>query len=502
MMKMLIGEQWVDSGDGAAIKVTDPATNEFIDTIPMATKEDIETALANSKKGLNEWKRIPLAEREEIYNRFFAMLQEHKRDIIETLMRESGSSIRNALFQFQGVTDIFKGYLETAKRYSGHILVPGTEGGHNGNTSKDLQMVIYEPVGTVLAIVPFNAPLMLFSYKVAPALSAGNAVIVKPPTSNPLALMKVVSLLREAGVPGNALQVITGSGSTVGNYLVSDPRINAITLTGSTEVGISIAESAAKRLTPCGLELGGNDPFIVLEDVESVRAAAELAAFWRMNSAGQVCIAPKRFIVQNSVKKEFTETVLSAVDNIEMGYDRDISAEVSKYIDADFADFKPGKMTMNCLISEKAAITIEEQVNKTISQGAKLLRGGKRKGAFYTPTVLTDVTPDMDIARDMEIFGPVLPIIGFDTLEEAIRIANGSCFGLSGCVMTRDWKKGMRVAQEVETGQIVVNGVGTYRNMMQPFGGYKMSGLGSHEGFVTLGEMVQEKVVIFKEFLS
>jgi succinate-semialdehyde dehydrogenase/glutarate-semialdehyde dehydrogenase len=362
-------------------------------------------------------------------------------------------------------------------------------------------MVVYEPIGTVLAIVPFNAPLMLFSYKVAPALAAGNAVIVKPPTSNPLALLKVASLLLEAGVPGDALQVITGNGSIVGDCLVKDPRIDAVTLTGSTEVGVEIAGILAKRLAPCALELGGNDPFIVLEDAYDVEEAARLAAFWRFNSSGQICISPKRFIVQNSIKERFTRAVLNFVDSIEMGYDYDVRAEVAKYIDTPFSDFKPGKMVMNCLISEKAAKTVESQINRTIEQGAKLLRGGKRRGAFIEPTVLDGVTADMDVARDMEIFGPVFPIIGVDTVDEAINIANGSCFGLSGCVMTNDWKKGMRVASEIESGEVIVNGTTTYRNMMQPFGGYKMSGLGSREGFFTLGEVVQEKVIIFKGFL-
>lgn len=501
-MDMLIGERGVQAKSGAVLEVTNPATNELIDTIPLAGKEDIEQALANSKKGLREWRAVPLVEKEQIFRRFYDLLEENKRDIIETLLRESGSSIRNGLFQFKGVGEVFRGYLETAKRHDGKLLVPGTEDGHDGNTAGDLQMVLYEPVGTVLAIVPFNAPLMLFSYKVAPALAAGNAVIVKPPTSNPLALIKVAVLLRKAGVPGNALQVVTGTGSLVGKHLVNDPRIDAITLTGSTGVGVEIACSMAKRLAPCSLELGGNDPFIVLDDVEDVREAARLAAFWRMNSAGQVCIAPKRFIVHNAVREAFTNEALRFVDDIEMGYDRDIVAEVNAYLSTPFSDFKPGKMVMNCLISEKAAREVEDQVRQTLAQGAKLLRGGKRRGAFYQPTVLGDVTAAMDIAGDMEVFGPVMPIIGVDSAEEAIEVANHCCYGLSGCVMTRDWKKGMWVAQQVEAGQMVINGPTMYRNMMQPFGGHKMSGLGSPEGFVTLGDMVKEKVVILKNFLS
>jgi acyl-CoA reductase-like NAD-dependent aldehyde dehydrogenase len=216
-MKMLISGRKLDARDGGTIEVTNPVTNEFIDTIPMATKEDIEVALSCSKEGLKKWRAVALKDKEKIYEKFFILLKQHKREIIETLMRESGNSIRNALLQFQVIPELFRGYLETAKRYDGRILVPGTEDGNDGKTAQDLQMVWYEPIGTVLAIVPFNLPLMLSAYKIAPALSAGNAVIVKPPTSNPLALIKMVELLWEAGVPGDALQVITGNGSVVGS---------------------------------------------------------------------------------------------------------------------------------------------------------------------------------------------------------------------------------------------------------------------------------------------
>lgn len=499
-MQMQIGGKNVDASDGKAIEVTNPITGEVVDTIPSATKADVDKVLNASKRGLEKWRQVPLKDKEKIFEKFFDLMEDHKREILGTLMRESGSSMRNALFQWQGIPGLFKGYLETAKRYDGRILVPGTEAGHDGKTEKDLQMVVHEPIGTVLAIVPFNAPLMLFGYKVAPALAAGNAVIVKPPTSNPLALMKLISLFWEAGVPGDALQVITGSGGQIGDWLVEDSRVDAVTLTGSTEVGLHIAGIMVKRLAPCALELGGNDPFIVLEDAD-VEAAGKEAASWRMNSAGQVCIAPKRFIVHNSVKERFIKAAKEIVDGIEMGFDIDVEKELDAYVDKDFSELKPGKMMMNSLISKKAAKTVEEQIQHTVDQGAKVLTGGKRHGAFIEPTILVDVTKDMDVAKDMEIFGPVLPVIGFDTEEEAIQIVNSSCFGLSGCVMTKDWKKGMNLARKVESGGVVVNGTGTYRNMMQPFGGYKLSGQGK-EGFVTLGEVVKEKVIVMKGFLT
>lgn len=499
-MKMLINGRRVDAGDGKTIEVANPASGEVLDTIPQATVADMDEAMECSKAGQKKWAAIPLKDKEKIFDRFYQLLEEHKKEIVGIHVLESGFSVRTCLFQYQGIPPLFKGYLESAKRHNGTLLVPGTEAGHDGHTDSDLQMVVHEPLGTVLTIIPFNAPLMLFGYKVASALCAGNAVIVKPPTTNPLALVMMSELLWEAGVPGDALQVITGSGEVVGTHMVADPRINAVTLTGSTEVGVGIAQCVAKRLAPCALELGGNDPYIVCEDADFDLASQE-GINWRLNAAGQVCIAPKRFIIHNSLIERFTRLAVEKASSIEMGYGVDMRAEVEKFLSCDFNDLKPGSMKMNSLISEKAAREVEEKVNKTVEQGGRILCGGHRRGAFYEPTVIGNVTPEMDIARDMEIFGPVIPIIGFDTPEEAVRIANNSRYGLSGCVYTRDWKLGMRMAQEIQSGGVVVNGVGVYRNMMQPFGGYKMSGVG-REGFWTLDELTQKKVVILKGFLN
>lgn len=498
-MKMLINGKKADARDGRTIPVTNPADGEILDTIPMAGKEDMDEALECSKKGFETWKAMSLMQKEKIFEKFYDLLEQNKREIVGIHVLESGFSVRTCLFQYQGVPDLFKGYLESAKRFNGSILVPGTEAGHDGKTEKDLQMVVHEPLGTVLTIIPFNAPLMLFAYKVASALCAGNAVIVKPPTTNPLALIRITELLWEAGVPGDTLQLITGNGELVGSYMAADPRIHAVTLTGSTEVGVEIAKTVAKRLAPCALELGGNDPYIVCEDADFALASRE-GINWRFNAAGQVCIAPKRFIVHNSLIERFTQAAVAKAQSIEMGYGVDRRAEIEEFLNRDFNDLKPGTMKMNCLISEKAAMSVEEKVNHTLAQGARLLWGGRRQGAFYEPTVLGGVTRDMDVAKDLEIFGPVVPIIGFDTPEEAVEIANASRYGLSGCVYTRDWQLGMKMAREIASGGVVVNGVGVYRNMMQPFGGYKMSGVG-REGFYTLEELTQKKVIVLKGFL-
>lgn len=498
-MKMIIGGIKTDASDGKTIDVINPANGKFLDTIPMATKEDVKRAIANAKKGQREWQNIPLMEREKIIQRFVQLLEEHKREIIALCTRECGKHVGTTIFEYNQTASVFTGYIEAAKRLDGKLLVPGSEPGHDGRTASDMILVTHEPLGTVAAIVPFNAPMLLYSYKVAPALAAGNAVIVKPPTDNPLTDIKITELLLEAGVPGNTLQIVTGSGSKVGDWLVSDPDVDAVSMTGSTQVGIGIAETMAKRLAPCTLELGGNDAFIVMPDADIDKAAAS-ACGARKGNSGQICISSKRFLVHNSVKEEFTTKLLALVRDIEVNYDDHVEEMMEKCLGNTDRTNTKGEF-IGSLISEKAAKEVEAQVKHTVEQGATLAYGGTRNGAFFTPTVLTGVTKEMDVARDMEIFGPVWPIIGFDTVEEAIEIANASAYGLSGCVMTADWKLGMRVAREVQTGGMVVNGSSVYRNQMQPFGGQKMSGVGN-EGLTTLEEMTKIKNIVLKGFLG
>jgi len=497
-MQMIIGGKKTASRDGRTIDVINPANNKKLDTIPMATEEDVREAVANAKEGQKEWAAIPLMDKERVIQRFVRLLEDRKREIISICTRECGKHVATTIFEYNQTLSVFPGYIEAAKRLDGQILVPGSEPGHDGKTAQDLIMVTHEPLGTVAAIVPFNAPMLLYAYKVAPALAAGNAVIVKPPTDNPLTDILITELLLEAGVPGNALQIVTGSGSKVGDWLLRNPGVDAVSMTGSTEVGVGIAEIMAKRLAPCLLELGGNDPFIVMPDAD-IDAAAARAWGSRKGNAGQVCISSKRFIVHNSVRDAFTRKLLALVKEIEVGYDDN----VEEIMDEAFSHTDRTNATgekMGALISEKAARQVEEQVQRTLAQGARLECGGRREGAFYWPTVLSGVSKDMDVAKNMEIFGPVWPIIGFDSTEEAIEIANASDFGLSGCVMTNDWKLGMRVARMVQSGGMVVNGSSVYRNQMQPFGGQKMSGMGN-EGLTTLHEMTKIKNIVLKGFL-
>ena len=390
-----------------------------------------------------------------------------------------GKIIGEAEWEVDSVTNLFKGYSEKALHMLAHSMPIGAEGG----TESDIMFTKREPLGVVLCIVPFNFPCDLFAHKVAPALIAGNAVIVRPSRQNPMDCIRLVELLIECGVPGKAIQIVTGDRET-GTALISSPMIDAVSFTGSTAVGIKLSQAAAANLTRVFLELGGNDPFIVFEDADIDRAVEESVAS-RILNVGQTCCATKRFIVQNSVKEEYTEKLIAALGKLKMG------------------DPLDPEITLGCLISEKAAAQVVEDIDKTIAQGAKCpLRGEITDGTYMGPTVLTDVTSEMDIAVDMEVFGPVFPIIGFDTLEEAVEIANKSMYGLSGGVMSGDVRKEMKVASQMQCGGVVTNGSGLYRTPTMSFGGFKMSGAAREGISATLEEMTQSKAYVIKGALA
>lgn len=474
-MKMLIGGNKVDSIDGKTIDVYNPATGERIDTVPSASKEDMEIVLANAQKGKKIWADTPLHERCRILVRFSQLIAEHREELAQMICKDTGKSIKDARGEMARIDHSARGYAERANHLYSDVLSDAQAG-----MEHDFFVTKREPLGVVVCVVPFNFPISLYTQKVVPALAMGNAVIIKPATDNPLSVIRITELLLEAGVPGDVAQLVTGRGSLVGNYLAGSPLIDGITLTGSTEVGVSVAETCAKNLHHVHLELGGNDAMIIFEDADMETAVTEAVMARSMNT-GQTCAAPKRFIVQNSVKEQFTNMLTEKLKEVKVGDPSDDNIDVG------------------CLITEKAAVTIEEQVKHTVGQGAKVLLGGQRyERTFFPMTVLTDVTPEMDVAKDMEIFGPVWPIIGFDTEEEAVAIANSSKYGLMGGVLSNDYKKCFRVASKLECGGVVVNGNGNYRPPESPFGGVKMSGLGREGISATLEEMSQIKTYIIK----
>ena len=478
-MKMIINGKEVNASDGQVIEVVNPATGVVIDTVPAATKEDIDLAVEKALEGQKIWAKIPVHKKVEIMYTFLNYVEEDKEALAQTLSAETGKPIVEARGEIGNISIAFRAFSEKAKHLYGEVVPAGLEGGQD----KNIIMTQREPIGIIACIIPFNFPCDLFDQKIAPALLAGNAAIVKPSTDNPLTLCKLTSLLVKAGVTDGAIQIVTGRGSKVGSWLCGHKDVHAITLTGSTEVGIETAKTAAGHLAHIALELGGNDAFIVLEDGD-VDLAVEELIWGRMYNTGQVCCASKRFLVHNSRKEEFTQKAVTRISQLKQGMPSDESSQIG------------------CLISERAAIEVEQQINLTVKQGGTVVLGGKRNGAFIEPTVIKDVPKTADVAKDMEIFGPVVPIIGFDTEEEAIDIANASIFGLCGCVFTENMKTAFRVCNALECGGTVINGASFFRSFEMPFGGYKYSGIGTEGVMTTFDEVTRLKTIVLKNIIS
>lgn len=478
-MKSLVGKEWVDAKDGSVIEVKNPATNELVDTVPSLSAEEVNAAVDYAYQAQKDWEKVPVHEKCDIMMKFVELVERDKDSLAKTLSDETGKPIKEAYNEINNIKIGVPAYVGRIQHDYGNLIPRGTEKGQE-NT---IQYTIQQPLGVVVAIIPFNFPSDIFINKIPPALLMGNAAILKPASVNPLTLTKYVELLVEAGVPEGVISVVHGSGNVVGKALTSNKKVNLVTLTGSTAAGIDALTNCAAHLAHSSLELGGNDAFIICADGD-LDLAVEETVWGRLYNTGQVCCASKRFLVENSIKEEYINKMIEKIKTLKVGYPSEKDTDIG------------------CLISEEAAIEVEKQVNKTVEQGAKIVYGGRRNGAFFEPTIIDGITKDMDVAKDMEIFGPVISIIGFDKIEEAVEIANQSIYGLSGSIITRDMNKAMKVSEQMECGGFVVNGASFFRSFEQPFGGWKYSGIGNEGIMTTLREMSRTKTVILKNIIK
>lgn len=478
-MKNIIGKERLDASNNAVIEIINPATKAFIDTVPNSTIEDVDKVAKIAYNAQKVWENISMYQRGEILKRFITLVERDKLSLAKLLSDETGKPITEAIAEVSNTKVFVEAYVERAKHLYGINIPLGIEPGQE-NT---IQYTMRQPLGVVACIIPFNFPLDLFGQKVPSALIMGNAVIIKPSTYNPLTLTKYTELLIEAGVPEGVVNCIHGEGKVVGQALAAHPLIHCVSLTGSTAAGQQTMATASKTLSHVMLELGGNDAFILCEDGD-IDLAVEETVWGRLYNAGQVCCASKRFLIHNSVKNEYIQKMIDKLRTLKVGMPNDPTTRIG------------------CLINENAALKVEEQVKKTIDAGARLVYGGRRNGAFFEPTIIDNVTKDMEVAKDMEIFGPVISIIGFDNLEEAIEIANSSSFGLSSNIITNDMKKAFKAASKLEAGGVVINGASFHRSAEMPFGGWKYSGIGNEGISSTLEEMSRIKTIILKNIMK
>ena len=438
---MLIGGKHISSEDLQEVK--NPYNGEIIDTVPIAHRQTADLAIQqanNAKKDLTEMSAF------KISNKLFNVvekLRQNKKDFAELLSLEVGKPINESLVEIDRSIETLKLAAEEAKRIYGES-VP-LDAGLNGKGFFAFTQRL--PLGVVAAITPFNYPLNLTIQKIAPAIACKNTVIVKPPTEAPLTVMKFCELLDEE-FPDGVVNTVTGYGSEIGDYLVTSPEINKISFTGSVTTGMMISQKAGmKKVT---LELGGNDPMVVLKDADIDKAVKGVINGAFLN-AGQVCMGVKRIIVEDDIADEFCDKLVSETEKLIMGNPLD------------------SKTTLGTLISEKAAIQVEETVNNAVGNGAKILTGGTRDGAFYEATVVDNVNMDMDLVA-FETFGPVAPIIRVGSVQEAIDVANDTDYGLQAGVFTSD-----------------------YANV--PFGGFKNSGVGKEGIKYAVEEMTKTKLI-------
>ena len=478
-MQNIINGKFVDASDKSVLEIVNPYTGKVIDTVPNSTAKDVNKAVEYAKKAGKTWAKVPVSKKVEILKVFLNLVDENKNDLAKTLSRETGKPISQAYAEIANVRIAFEAFMEKAKHLYGNFIPAGTEAGQE----RTLQFTVREPLGVMLAIIPFNFPCDLFDQKVAPAILAGNTIIVKPPHQNPLTLIKLVKLMHDAGLPNGVVQVLTGEGVKTGEPLAKHPDVHGITFTGSTAVGKITYLNGASHLAHVALELGGNDAFIVLNDAD-IDLAVEETVWGRMYNTGQVCCASKRFIVDRTVLKEFETKLVARIKKLVVGDPSNKATDIG------------------ALVSLQACKTAVKQIEKVVEQGGEIILGGKAEGAVLMPTIITNIPKTADVAHDEEIFAPVVSIIPCDGVEEAIEIANQSSYGLCGCVFTKDMATAFDVCSRLECGGTVINGASFHRSFEMPFGGYKNSGVGTEGVMSTFDQVTRVKTITLKNILK
>ena len=478
-MRMLVAGEWCDASDGATITVLNPGTRAVIDQVPDATDADVDRAVAAAQDGRRAMQLMPAHARGAALIEAARRLDADREALARLLAEENGKPIRQTRGEVDASVRILRGFGEEAKRLFGRQVpmdaVPGAE--------RHVAMVIRQPIGVVAAIVPFNYPLELYAHKVAAALGAGNAVIGKPPSDCPLTLLRLAEILQDCGLPTTAHQMLTGSGARLGPRLAASAGVQMVTLTGSVETGVQLGKIAAEHMKPFHAELGGNDASIVCADADLELAARAILLGRLARGNGQICCSVKRVLVDRRVVAEFT---------------RELAEQAAQLV---VADQLREDSDVGPLISEAAAAEVVQRVQEAVRAGATLIAGGTRDGAFMAPTILADVPLDERLFCE-ETFGPVVPIVAFDSLDEAIGIANDSPYGLQAAVFTRDLQTAMNVAFRLEAGGVIVNWGSAVRSENLPFGGLKMSGHGREAIHDTMLSMTEQKAILFHDVLA
>jgi acyl-CoA reductase-like NAD-dependent aldehyde dehydrogenase len=469
-MKMWINGEFVGSASGDTTDVIDPATEEVLDTVPAGTREDAERAIAAAKTAFQEWRWVPAVDRANMMHEAAWKMRQRFEELTRLLTLEEGKPLPENEEEMDWSINTLDYYAELGRHIRGRVIPSPAPG--------FLSLVIKEPYGVAACIVPWNYPILLLMWKLAAALAAGNTVVIKPASMTPLTTLRMVEWAFDHFPPG-VVNVITGRGSTVGDTLVTHPDVPVIAFTGSTEVGQHIAHLAVGQMKKLHLELGGKDPFVIADDAP-LETAIEAVAYAALINAGQVCTSTERVYVPRTMYAEFSEAMAERVKKLRLGPGIEPTTDVGP------------------MASDADRAKVEEHIADAVSKGAKVLAGGQRpadktRGFFLEPTVLMDVNHSMKIMQE-ETFGPTIPIMPYDTFDEAIALANDTEYGLGACLYTHDARRVRRFYEEVQAGTIWINDPLT-DNYAGPFGGMKMSGIGRELGEEGLEEFWQTKHV-------
>ncbi len=470
-MKFYLAGQWQDRDE--RIEVLNPKSGEPFESVPCANAADVETALATADSAKGNMATLTGYQRFEILRRAAALVIQRKQELAETISNEEGKTIHESLYEVDRSANTLELSGEEARRIGGEVLpLDGDPGVQN-----KLGFTLRIPCGVVAAITPFNFPLNLVCHKIGPAIAAGNSVILKPASDTPLVALKLVEILLEAGLPGDGISCLTGPGGLIGDALCSDERVRKISFTGSRDVGHKICQMAGmKRVT---MELGSNCPLIIMPDAD-LDQVADIAATQAFSNAGQVCISTQRLIVADEAHDSFVESLIPKVKSIKMG-------------DPLNKDTQMGPM-----VRPNDASRVQSWVQEAVQGDAHLACGGDRNGAFMQPTVLTDTRPEMKVINQ-EVFGPVVSVIRAKDVDDAIKIANDTPYGLSAGVFTSNLDNAMRCARAINSGNIHINWGPMWRADAQPYGGLNQSGMGKEGPRYTIQEMTESKTVVIHE---
>ncbi|QEK11004.1 NAD-dependent succinate-semialdehyde dehydrogenase [Crassaminicella thermophila] len=470
--KLYINGEWIEADQEEKIEVINPATGEIVGTVPNAKEAETKKAIDAAYKAFEEWSILPANKRARYLNKLFQLMLENQKDIAETLTKEQGKPLKEAIGEVRYAASYVEWYAEEAKRNYGETIPAFRK-----NTKI---LVLRQPVGVVAAITPWNFPAAMITRKIAPALAAGCTVVLKPAEQTPLTAMKIIELIEKAGFPKGVVNIVTGDPVIIGKTIMEDNRVRKIAFTGSTEVGKILMKQSADTIKRVSLELGGHAPFIVFDDADLDKAVKGVFASKLLN-CGQICMASNRFYVHEDVVGAFVEKLKDKLKRCKIGNGLEEDVTIGPLIDKNSF--------------EKVSRHVQDAVEKgaTIEAGGEGFHQGNNEdaGYFYAPTILSNVGENMCVMYE-ETFGPVIPIITFKTEEEVIKASNNTNYGLAAYVFTESLSRGLRVSEKLEYGIVGLND-GSPSEVQAPFGGWKESGIGREGGHHGMDAFLETK---------